>query len=106
MGGASDDEGELWIKSAGMMRGYLNLKDATADKLDDGWYRTGDLFHRDEDGFERAEEELVAAAAIEPNAYVLSALADVMEDTGRAQEASRLRRQAIDIDSSPGIDEE
>ena len=55
---------------------------------------------------QRAEEELVAAAAIEPNAYVLSALADVMEDTGRAQEASRLRRQAIDIDSSPGIDEE
>ena len=45
-------------------------------------------------------------SAIEPNAYVLSALADVMEDTGRAKEASRLRRQAIDIDSSPGIDEE
>ena len=55
---------------------------------------------------QRAEVELGAAAAIEPNANVLKALADVMEDTGRDQEASRLRRQAIDIDSSPGPEEE
>ena len=56
--------------------------------------------------YDRAEEELQAAAAIGPNGYVLSALADVMEDTGRDEEATRLRRKAIDIDSSPASNEE
>ena len=55
---------------------------------------------------ERAEEDLVTAAAIEPNAYVLNALADVMADTGREHEATRLRRKAIDADPSSGSDEE
>ena len=56
--------------------------------------------------FQRAEEELAAAAAIGPNTYVLSTLADVMQDTGRDEEASRLRRRAIDVDSSPASNEE
>ncbi len=56
--------------------------------------------------YDRAEEELQAAAAIGPNGYVLSALADVMEDSGRDEEAARLRRQAIDLDSNPASDEE
>ncbi len=54
----------------------------------------------------RAEEELAAAAGIGPNAYVLSTLADVLEKTGRGEEATRLRRQAIDVDSNPVSDEE
>ena len=54
----------------------------------------------------RAEEELATAAAIGPNAYVLSTLADVLEETGRGEEATRLRRQAIDVDSGPVSDEE
>ena len=56
--------------------------------------------------FQQAEEALEAAAAIGPNTYVLSALADLMEDTGRDEEAARLRRQAIDADSGPASDEE
>jgi len=54
----------------------------------------------------RAEEELAAAAAIGPNSYVLSSLADVLAETGRGEEATRLRRQAIDVDSSPVSNEE
>jgi hypothetical protein len=50
---------------------------------------------------QQAENRLEAAAAIEPNAFVYRALADVLAETGRDQEAERLRRQAIDIDSSP-----
>jgi tetratricopeptide (TPR) repeat protein len=56
--------------------------------------------------FQRAEEELAAAAAIGPNGYVLSTLADVMQETGRDEEATRLRRRAIDVDSSPASNEE
>ena len=46
------DEGELWIRSPTMMRGYLNKPDATAATLtSDGWLKTGDIGYIDEDGF-------------------------------------------------------
>jgi long-chain acyl-CoA synthetase len=50
-GDERDSDGELWIRSQGVMRGYLNLADATASKLENGWYKTGDLMRRDADGF-------------------------------------------------------
>jgi len=46
------DEGELWIRSPTMMRGYLNKPDATAATLtSDGWLKTGDIGYIDKDGF-------------------------------------------------------
>ena len=34
-----------------MMRGYWQDAEATAGALHNGWFRTGDLAHRDDDGF-------------------------------------------------------
>jgi crotonobetaine/carnitine-CoA ligase len=42
--------GEFWICGPGLMRGYLNQPEATADVLRDGWFRTGDLGRQDERG--------------------------------------------------------
>jgi carnitine-CoA ligase len=42
--------GEFWICGPGMMRGYLNQPEATAEALRDGWFRTGDLGRQDERG--------------------------------------------------------
>ncbi|KDP45075.1 hypothetical protein JCGZ_01575 [Jatropha curcas] len=45
-------EGEVWLKSPTIMKGYLRNKEATDSTLDsDGWLRTGDLGYFDEDGF-------------------------------------------------------
>ncbi len=43
--------GELVVRGANVMRGYWNRPDATAERLRDGAYRTGDLFRADAEGF-------------------------------------------------------
>ncbi|WP_040690254.1 class I adenylate-forming enzyme family protein [Nocardia vinacea] len=50
---APGDEGELWVQGPNVMLGYHNLPEATADVLTHGWYHTGDLARRDENGFIR-----------------------------------------------------
>lgn len=46
------EEGELLIDSTAdaTFLGYLNRPDATAEKMQDGWYRTGDIAMRRQDG--------------------------------------------------------
>jgi acyl-CoA synthetase (AMP-forming)/AMP-acid ligase II len=52
VGGAAPDQGMLMIRSPGVMQGYYGLPEETAKRLDDeGWYATGDILRRDEDGF-------------------------------------------------------
>jgi long-chain acyl-CoA synthetase len=49
---APGETGELQIRGANIMVGYLNRADLTADVVDpDGWFRTGDLASIDDDGF-------------------------------------------------------
>lgn len=49
--GPGPDEGVLYMKSPMMMEGYNNLPDKTAEVMRDGWYRSGDIMRRDENGF-------------------------------------------------------
>jgi acyl-[acyl-carrier-protein]-phospholipid O-acyltransferase/long-chain-fatty-acid--[acyl-carrier-protein] ligase len=44
-------EGMLLIHGANVMVGYLGRKEATQEVIRDGWYVTGDIARRDEDGF-------------------------------------------------------
>ncbi|HEX4952026.1 MAG TPA: long-chain fatty acid--CoA ligase [Thermoanaerobaculia bacterium] len=49
---AAGEVGELWLKGPHVCRGYWRQSEATAAALDaDGWFHTGDLARRDEDGF-------------------------------------------------------
>jgi long-chain acyl-CoA synthetase len=45
------DDGEILLRGRMVFRGYRNDPDATASALVDGWLRTGDLGHKDPDGF-------------------------------------------------------
>ncbi len=45
------DTGMLWLKGANIFEGYLGQPEKTAEVVQDGWFRTGDLGRVDEDGF-------------------------------------------------------
>lgn len=47
----ADEPGELRISGPHVCAGYWRRPDATAEALVDGWFRTGDTFRRDGDGF-------------------------------------------------------
>ena len=47
------DDGELMVRGPYVMQGYLNPPDGAASFDGDGWFHTGDLMERDEDGFIR-----------------------------------------------------
>ena len=46
-----DSQGEILVRSDSLMQGYLDDPQASAATLDDGWLRTGDRGHLDEQGF-------------------------------------------------------
>jgi len=65
VGGPSADEGVLWMRNPAVTTGYLNLPQKNAEVLQDGWYISGDVFRRDEQGFfyfvGRADDMFVCA---------------------------------------------
>jgi long-chain acyl-CoA synthetase len=46
-----DTDGEICVRSDGVMAGYWNAPDATAAALKGGWLYTGDIGHFDADGY-------------------------------------------------------
>jgi long-chain acyl-CoA synthetase len=49
-GAEHPSEGELWVRSPAVLSGYNNRPDLTAERIVDGFLRTGDIFRCDEDG--------------------------------------------------------
>ena len=45
------EAGELWVRGAPVIKGYINRPDATAETITDGWLHTGDIAKLDDEGF-------------------------------------------------------
>lgn len=50
-GNEHPDEGVLWVRSPAVLVGYNKRPELNAERLVDGFLRTGDIFRRDEEGF-------------------------------------------------------
>jgi long-chain acyl-CoA synthetase len=82
-----DAVGEIAIRGDGLMKGYWGRPEATAESIPDGWFRTGDLARRDEDGYytivDRKKEMIIRGGynvyprEIEEALYEHSAVAEV-----------------------------
>lgn len=80
-------DGELQGRTDQMMSGYFDLPDVTAETVVDGWYRTGDLAEKDEDGFLtitgrkreiiRSAGETIAPAEVEAAIVAMPGVRDV-----------------------------
>ncbi|MGN6131628.1 MAG: long-chain-fatty-acid--CoA ligase [Nocardioidaceae bacterium] len=58
-----DEVGEIAIRGHNIMKGYYKRPEATAEVMNNGWFRTGDLARRDEDVFyyivDRAKDMII-----------------------------------------------
>ena len=59
----ADEVGEIAMRGHNIMKGYYNRPEATAEVMKDGWFRSGDLARRDEDGYyyivDRAKDMII-----------------------------------------------
>src|SRR5262249_50710427 len=93
-------QGELWISGPAMMLGYYKRPDATSEVRHGKWFKSGDLFRRDCDGYHfllgrikdviRRSGENISASEIETAllgmAEILEVAAVAVPDSTRGEE--------------------
>lgn len=81
---AEGGEGELWVSGEGVFSGYYGQEDATAAAFEGQWFRTGDLFRRDRQGYY----------------YVLGRIKDVIRRSGENISANEVE---LAVGAVPGV---
>lgn len=97
--GPDANEGILCLKTPALMSGYINRPDATKEKFSQGWYITGDVMRRDDNGFfyfvDRHDDMMVCGgeniypreveALLEQHPAILQAVVVAATDTIKGQ---------------------
>jgi long-chain acyl-CoA synthetase len=83
----SGERGEMWVRGENVMSGYWGDPAATSEVLRDGWYQTGDVATRDDEGYyyivDRARDMIITGglnvypAEVEAAIYKYPGIAEV-----------------------------
>ena len=85
------DTGMLWLKGPNIFAGYLDDPARTAEVIEDGWFKTGDLARFDEDGFLFIEGRLTRFSKIAGEMVPHETIETrIVEALGLAQEHERV----------------
>ena len=81
------ESGMLWLRGVNIFEGYLRDPERTADVLQDGWLKTGDLGRFDEDGFLYIEGRLSRFSKIGgemvPHEVIEHKIVDLLDVSGK-----------------------
>lgn len=99
------EAGEFWVRGRSIFQGYWKRPEATAMACPgDGWFRTGDIFTKDSDGFHwitgrlkdmiRRSSENIAAREVEA---VLCTLPDIVEASALAEPDRRRGEEVLAV---------
>src|SRR5213595_213592 len=81
------ETGMLWLRGVNIFEGYLHDPERTADVLQNGWLKTGDLGRFDEDGFLYIEGRLSRFSKIGgemvPHEAIESKIVDLLDLSGK-----------------------
>jgi len=109
-------QGELWIRSPGVMKGYLHQPTATAETVDaQGWVHSGDIGYADEEGYfyvvDRVKELIkykgyqVAPAALEAVLATHPAVTDAAVVGYPDEEAGEIPKAFVTLKSEVSADQ-
>ncbi|MES2492559.1 MAG: AMP-binding protein [Pseudomonadota bacterium] len=108
--------GELLIRQPSITKGYWRQPEATAAVMEHGWYRTGDIARRDEEGLyyivDRAKDMIVSggeniysaevenALSTHPFVAAVAVIGVPDERWGEAVKACVIRKEGADLDEA------
>ena len=82
------ERGEMWVRGQNVMSGYWGDPTATSEVLHDGWYKTGDIITKDDDGYycvvDRARDMIITGGL---NVYPAEVEAALYKHPGIAEVA-------------------
>jgi len=111
---ATGEVGEIWVRTAQVMKGYWNNEEATREAIDDdGWFRSGDAGYLDDAGYlfihDRVKDMIVSGgenvypAEVENVLMAHPAIADVAvigvpdEKWGETAKAVVVKAEGVDV---------
>ncbi len=81
--------GMLWLRGPNIFEGYLHDREKTAEVIQDGWFKTGDLGRFDEDGFLFIEGRLSRfskiAGEMVPHETIESKINTLLAESGNSE---------------------